>query len=127
MEDLRESSAARAGAECLLNLWEHSMTEHPYIFYMGNDFRKLKIPFIWYDIMHVLDTLTRFDFLNQDARLLDMAQVLKSKMDSDGRFIPESVWMAWKDWEFGQKKEPSRWLTLCAWKILKRLEFDKAN
>jgi len=31
----------------------------------------------------------------------------------------ESVWTAWKDWEFGQKKEPSRWLTLSAWRIIR--------
>jgi len=43
-------------------------------------------------------------------------------MDPQGRFSLESVWTAWKGWEFGQKKEPSRWLTLTAWRILTRLE-----
>ena len=54
VDDLRDSPAAHLGVETLLSLWEHSQTRHPYIFYMGNDFRKLKMPFIWYDLVHVL-------------------------------------------------------------------------
>ena len=53
-----------------------------------------------------------------------MVGLLKSKADDQGRFTLESVWTAWKDWEFGQKKEPSRWLTLLAWRILGRLGLD---
>jgi hypothetical protein len=51
-----------------------------------------------------------------------MVGLLKSKADHQGRFALESVWTAWKDWEFGQKKEPSRWLTLLAWRIIARVE-----
>lgn len=118
---LRESPACRRGAEALLSLWSRSRTDHPYIFYMGTDFRKLKVPFVWYDLMHVLDVLTRFRHVRKDKRLLDMAGLLRKKADSEGRFALESVWAAWKDWEFGRKKEPSRWLTLLAWRILGRL------
>lgn len=118
----RESQAARIGAETVLQLWDKSREQHPYIFYMGNDFRKLKVPLVWYDIIHVLDVLSRFPWLKGDPRLEDMLAVLKSKADGDGRFTLESVWMAWKDWEFGQKKVPSRWLTLLAWRIRQRVE-----
>lgn len=120
--ELRDSPACHIGAETLLNLWENSMEKHPYIFYMGTDFRKLKIPFVWYDLMHVLQALTQFPWLRSDPRLLDMIGLLKTKMDDKGRFKVESQWTAWKDWEFGQKKEPSRWLTLMAWRILRRVE-----
>jgi hypothetical protein len=89
---------------------------------MGTDFRKLKVPFVWYDLMHVLDVLSRFSWLKKDARLLEMLANLKSKADPEGRFTLESVWTVWKDWEFGQKKEPSRWLTLLAWHIIRRVE-----
>ncbi|MBN2198970.1 MAG: hypothetical protein JW747_03890 [Candidatus Aminicenantes bacterium] len=119
---LRESPACRQGVETLLSLWAASRTAHPYIFYMGTDFRKLKVPFVWYDLMHVLDVLTRFPHIKKNKRLLDMAGILKEKADREGRFTLESVWAAWKDWEFGQKKEPSRWLTLLAWRILMRLK-----
>lgn len=125
VDDLRDCAATRAGAEALLTLWSESTTRHPYMFYMGTDFRKLKAPFVWYDLLHVLDVLSRFPWLRKDARLLDMLQLLTGKADEQGRFTPESVWTAWKEWEFGQKKTPSRWLTLLAWRIVKR--FDAAT
>lgn len=119
---LRDSQSAQIGAETLLSLWEKSMEQHPYIFYMGNDFRKLKVPLVWYDLIHVLDVLSRFPWLKGDPRLDEMVGLLKSKADSERRFTLESIWTAWKDWEFGQKKVPSRWLTFLAWRIIRRVE-----
>ncbi len=121
IEGPQDSPACHIGAETLLALWAESAQRHPYMFFMGTDFRKLKVPFIWYDLMHVLDVLSRFPWLRTDDRLLDMLRILKDKSDPHGRFTLESTWTAWKDWEFGQKKEPSRWLTLMAWRIMKRV------
>jgi hypothetical protein len=121
MDALRDSPACRTGAETLLRLWSESEVQHPYMFFMGTDFRKLKVPLVWYDLLHVLDVLTRFAWLKGDPRLLEMLALLQSKADDQGRFTLESVWTAWKDWEFGQKKVPSRWLTLLAWRILGRV------
>ena len=118
----RDSQVAQIGAETLLNLWENSREQHPYIFYMGTDFRKLKVPLVWYDLVHVLDTLSQFPWLKGDPRLNEMIDLLKSKADGEGRFTLESVWTAWKDWEFGQKKIPSRWLTFLAWRIIQQVE-----
>ena len=56
----RTEPEAAAGVEALLSCWEQSETWHPYIFYMGTDFRKLKAPGLWYDILHVADVLSRF-------------------------------------------------------------------
>jgi hypothetical protein len=120
--EYEDSPAAHTGAGALLSLWRESQDRHPYMFYMGTDFRKLKVPFIWYDLMHVLDVLSRFSWLKQDERLLEMLAELKSRMDAQGHFTLESVWTAWKDWEFGQKKMPSRWLTLMAWRIIQMIE-----
>jgi hypothetical protein len=117
-----DSPAVHAGVETLLSLWRDSRERHPYQFHMGTDFRKLKAPFVWYDLLHVLDVLSRFAWVRTDERLLDMLGVLVSKVDSEGRFTPESVWTAWKGWEFAQKREPSRWLTLLAWRILRRIK-----
>jgi hypothetical protein len=117
----RDSPQCFTGAETLLTLWDESNSRHPYMFYMGSDFRKLKVPLVWYDLVHLLEVLSSFPWLKEDHRLLEMADVLGSKMDQDGCFTLESVWTAWKDWEFGQKKEPSRWLTLLCWRILTRL------
>lgn len=121
-DDLHESPAAHSGVETLLHLWKESQIQHPYIFYMGTDFRKLKVPFVWYDLMHVLDVLTNFSWALTDPRLLDMVELMKRKADEQGRFTLESIWTVWKGWDFGQKKVPSRWLTLMAWRIIKRVE-----
>jgi hypothetical protein len=88
---------------------------------MGNDFRKLKAPLVWYDILHLTEVLSRFDWLRTDPRLLEMAAILHAKAGPLGRFTPESVYQAWSAWDFGQKKIPSRWLTLLAWRMLGRV------
>jgi hypothetical protein len=119
---LRKSAAVRSGVEAALGLWASRKTRKAYLFGIGTDFQKLKAPMIWYDLLHELDVLSRFPAARKDARFRQLIRVLESKADASGRFTPESVWLAWKDWEFGQKKEPSRWITLLAHGILRRAE-----
>ena len=114
----RDSPASHAGAEALLTLWEQRKERRPYLFAMGTGFSRLKAPLIWYDVLHVLDVLTQFPWLREDPRLRDMLATVAAKADERGRFTPESVWMAWKGWDFGQKREPSRWLTLLTRRML---------
>lgn len=115
-----DSPATRLATESALTLWANSQSRHPYMFYMGNDFRKLKAPFVWYDILHVLEVLTQFSWLKTDSRLRAMIDVVVSKADEQGRFKPESIWKAWEGWDFGQKKESSYGLTLFVRRILSR-------
>jgi hypothetical protein len=121
-EEWKSSPQIHVAAECLLNLWQKSLQLHPYMFYMGTDFRKLKAPFVWYDILHVLDVLSHFDWLKDDPRLREMFELVKSKADTEGKFTPQSEWKAWNGWEFGQKKQPSRWLTFLVLRIQRRIE-----
>jgi len=121
-ENYKNSKQTQIGAESLLNLWNRSKELHPYIFYMGTDFRKIKAPFIWYDILHFLDVLSQFSWLRNNTAIQEMFEIIKSKADNEGKYTPESVWRAWKDWDFGQKKKPSRWLTLLVLRTLKRFE-----
>jgi hypothetical protein len=125
--DLRERKSARLGAETLLSLWEASHEKHPYMFFMGTDFRKLKAPLFWYDILHVLDVLSHFQWTWKDKRFQQMLKTVEAKAKSDGQFISESVWTAWKDWDFGQKKIPSRGLTFFIARILKRVSLGKGS
>ena len=121
LEEWKSSKQIHVGAESLLNLWSRSRELHPYMFYMGTDFRKLKAPFVWYDILHVLEVLSQFSWLRKDSRLREMSGLVKSKADDEGKYTPESEWRAWKGWDFGQKKHPSRWLTFLVLRIFKRL------
>jgi hypothetical protein len=91
------------------------------MFFMGTDFRKLKAPLFWYDILHVLDVLSHFAWIRKDKRFQQMLKTVESKANADGQFVPESVWTAWKDWDFSQKKIPSKGLTFFAQRILKRV------
>jgi hypothetical protein len=51
-----------------------------------------------------------------------MWKTVENKADKNGRYIPESVWTVWKDWDFAQKKIPSPGLTLFIQRIQKRIE-----
>jgi len=120
----RDSRACSIGADTLLKLWEQRKERRPYMFAMGTDFAKLKAPLIWYDLLHVLEVLSQFPPLRKDKRLLEMVDVMKTKSDAVGRFTAESVWKAWSEWEFGQKKNPSFLITLQVYRILKRITQD---
>jgi hypothetical protein len=114
----RDGEAARTGAEMVLSHWERQTDRKMYLFGIGTDFRKLKYPLIWYDLLHATHVLSQFSWLHDDARLGEMLEVLADGADADGRFTPGSVWMAWKGWSFGQKKVPSPWMTLVATRVL---------
>jgi hypothetical protein len=109
------------GAETVLNLWKQRKEQRPYLFGMGKDFAKLKAPLIWYDILHVTEVLTQFEWLRSDKRLGEMVAIVQAKAADEGRFMPESIWQVWRDWDFGQKREPSAWLTLIVQRMLQRL------
>jgi len=120
LREWRDSGECRSGAEAVLRLWEERRARKPYLFGMGTDFAKLKAPLIWYDVLHVLEVLTHFAWLRDDPRLQEMLALLQAKADGEGRYTPESVYRAWSDWDFGQKREPSPWVTLLAARILRR-------
>jgi hypothetical protein len=50
-----------------------------------------------------------------------MVSELAAKIDDLGRFTAGSMYRAWKKWEFANKKAPLPWITLLAWRVLKRL------
>ena len=117
---LAQGEVAKTCVDALLSLWENSRERHPYMFYMGTDFRKMKAPPMWYDLVSVLDCLSRFEYARADARFAEMLALLAAKQGQDGWFTPESVYLKCKDWDFGQKKEPSPYLTYCCLSIARR-------
>lgn len=89
------------------------------MFFMGTDFRKLKAPPVWYDIVSVCDVLRLFPWLKGDARYEEMKQIIQAKENADGLFTPESVYLACKAEDFGQKKLPSAFLSFLCQRILR--------
>ena len=121
IDEYRNSDIVKSGIDIILSLWENSLERHPYMFYMGTDFRKLKAPAMWYDIVGVTDCLSKFDFAKTDSRFCKMVDLIKSKQDEDGLFTPESVYQKFKGWDFGQKKTVSPYLSFLCIRLLSRL------
>ena len=119
--EYKKSKISTDMAMILLSLWEDSLEKHPYMFYMGTDFRKLKAPAMWYDIVSVVDVLSHFDFVRSDSRFLEMVALIKDKQDKNGLFTPEAVYQKCKNWDFGQKKQPSPYLTYLCNQLLIRV------
>jgi len=63
---------------------------------------------------------THFEYAKNDKRFSEMIDIIESKANSDYQFTPESVYQKCKDWDFGQKKHPSEWLTYLCLRILER-------
>jgi len=122
--EYRESPVAMTAVNSLLDLWENSLTQHPYMFYMGTDFRKLKAPPCWYDIVSVAGVLSKYDFARKDPRFLAMIEHVRGKQDKEGLFTPESAYLKVKDWDFGQKKEASPYLTYLCYQIFERVKVN---
>lgn len=108
------------GTEMLLNHWYLQDVRKIYLFGIGTDFRKIKYPYVWYDILHVVEVLSRFSFVHKDERYLEMISTLTSQADHRGRYTARAMYMPWKEWSFADKKNPSPWLTFLVLRILKR-------
>ena len=115
-----DSSAAHTGAEMLLGHWQRQAERKIYLFGIGTDYRKLKYPFVWYDILHVTDVLSRLPFVHADPRFRDMVETITTQADARGRCTAISMYRAWKGWSFADKKNPSPWLTFLVLRIVKR-------
>ena len=118
---LLDSPATRAGAEMLLWHWEHQGERKIYMFGIGTDFRKLKYPFVWYDILHVVDVLSRFSFVHADPWFQEMVKTITTQADEEGRYTAGSMYRAWKGWSFTDKKNPSPWLTFLVLRVQRRM------
>lgn len=118
----RDSKETNKAIDVLLGLWEHRKKVKYFLFGMGTDFKKLKAPLIWFDILHVADVLSNFDKAKNDKRFLEMVDIIPGKADENGLYKAESAYRAWKDWNFGQKKESSAWITFLVYRIMKRMK-----
>lgn len=107
--------------EMLLNHWDMQGKKKYYLFGIGTDFKKLKYPMIWYDLLHVTDVLSRFPVAVDDPRFKQMVQTILDQADDLGRYTASSMYLAWKGWSFADKKQPSPWLTFLVKRIEKRV------
>ncbi len=103
-----------------LEVWRRRATERPYQFGHGYQFKSVKWPNFWYDVLWVLETVGRFPALwrGSDAReedrvaLVELAAcLLEYDFDADGRVTPRRTYRGFERFSFGRKDAPSPFAT----------------
>jgi hypothetical protein len=120
---LHESETAKKGVDFLFECWEKrgKIKFAGHDSQIGTDWEKLKYPFTDYKILAFLDVLSQFGHARKRLQESEMVNLLLSKQDDKGRFTPESIVKVWSSFDFGQKEQPSRWVTFLVLRILKRI------
>jgi hypothetical protein len=81
----------------------------------------LSFPWFWtYNILRSLDILTKLGY-TKDERLTDAVKILMQKRQKDGTWILESAPVGRMHTNIEAKGKPSKWITLIALRVLKRL------
>jgi hypothetical protein len=83
----------------------------------------LKLGFPWfygYNILRGLDVLTKLGYV-EDKRLNDAVEVLLQKRQKNGAWILESAPIGRMQTNIEMKGKPSKWITMIALRVLKRL------
>lgn len=116
--ELKESQYAKNAFEPILFHRDYGKT----LYYFGRSkkFFTMKYPFVWYNALYLADVLTRFEFLKGHDLVRDLIRWIEDSQDETGRFKANSVFLPYKDWDFGNKKEPSPWITYLCCRILKQ-------
>ncbi len=114
-----------------LEIWRRRTDERPYAFGHGYQFKSVKWPNLWYDVMWVLETVSRFPNLwkgeaaeEADRKAIaEMAACLIAyNLDEHGRVVPQRTYRGFEEFSFGQKKEPSPFATARVLSVLSRFE-----
>jgi hypothetical protein len=121
----RKSKAVAIAAGAVLDHWTNRADKKPFLFGMGTDFKKLKYPMVWYNILHTVHGLRNIHGVPGDPRFLEIAALLLDKLDDKGCVKPESVYMCYKNQEWSNKKSPSRLLTILVHEALAGMKFQK--
>ena len=104
----------------LLNCWIERAKHKLYMFGHGKKFRLPRAPFFWYNIGTVLDATSHYPELIKNRAFQELLAVSLLKFQTNGQFIPRSIYLYFKEYSFGQKKESSPWITLFLSRIYKR-------
>lgn len=107
------------GAEFLLMHRLYKADHHDFRV-INESWLKLGFPKFSYDILRGLDVVTRLGY-SEDGRIGDALGVVLDKQGEDGRWILESTLSGRMQTNLEQKGRPSKWITLNALRVLKRV------
>ncbi len=112
--------AIERGAEFLL-MHRLFKADHHDFRVIKQDWLKFGFPWFYrYDVLRGLLVITRLGYTN-DERLNDAIELLLAKQGQDGRWILERTPSGRMHTSLGPKGKPSKWVTLNALRVLKRL------
>jgi len=122
--ELRNRKELIPAVEFLLRHWE-TRTPIPNVdrgrYGIGSRFKWVRYPLFEYHLLKYVYILSHYDYALKDKRLREAVELLISKQDSQGRWTIDKPYRGWEEFEFGKKGNPSKWATLNALRVLKRL------
>jgi hypothetical protein len=120
-KEYRTDPRFNGAIDLLLSHWSRRKEpRRPYGYGMGTDFSKLRYPAVKYGILRVLDALSLYLHAVQNKEFQDMLNFVLQK-SKNGKYCAESVSRSYDEFDFGQTKEPSRWITFLVNRIEKRV------
>ena len=120
-DEFRIDTRFNGAIDLLISHWKRRTEPwRPYGYGMGSDFSKLKYPAVKYGILRFLDVLSLYPYAVQSKEFKDMLNFILQK-SKDGKYYAESVSRSYAEFDFGQTKKPSRWITFLVNRIQKRV------
>ncbi|UCH57196.1 MAG: hypothetical protein JSV18_07645 [Candidatus Bathyarchaeota archaeon] len=124
LRTLEMSEAVSRGAKFLLMHRLYKADHHGFRI-INDSWLSLGFPRFGYDILRGLDVVTRLDY-SRDERINDALDVLLRRRDPDGRWILDHTPSGRMQTNLEQKGRPSKWVTLNALRVLKRVYQSKS-
>jgi hypothetical protein len=118
---LQSAEPTLRAADYLLDCWQRRAEPYrPVGFGIGSSWDKTIYPFVQYALLKEIDTLSQVPAVHTDPRYKEMLAHLATKLDANSQLTPESTNKPYADFDFGQKKQPSPWMTFLALRALTR-------
>lgn len=120
-----------AAARAVLRAWRERGREKPYMFGHGYQFKTVKWPNFWYDVLQVLDAVSLYpdlwrgtgaDPADRRAAVELLACLVRYNFGAGGTVTPRSCYRGFEQFSFGQKKVPSPFATARCLQVIMRLE-----
>jgi hypothetical protein len=119
-QSIEMKKAIENGAEFLLMHHLYQADHHKYKTINSSWLKFTFPPFYRYNILRGLDVLTKLGY-TKDKRLDDAIKILVKKQQKDGKWILENTPSGRMQANIETKGKPSKWITLIALRVLKRL------
>ena len=113
------------GAEFLL-MHRLFKADHHQFQVINNAWLKFSFPWFFYDILRGLSVVTRLGYV-WDERIEDALKILLQKQNADGKWILERTPAGRMHTNLEQKGKSSKWITLRALKVIKRVYQNRLN